>query len=160
MLDASAPLSPLASSILLHSPFCCLFSKLVNSQRNITEQIRQIDSFPSRFPFRSFVFSLVRRLTFLYPSGSQTRNKVAVNRRFHTGSGRFTIQILRDTQKERKEERGKKVKWLRPGPSFSPLVFANWLSPHLFSPCSSLFRSISFLPPAALSPASSSRGGN
>lgn len=43
MLDASTPPSPIDLSSLHHS---VVSSKLVNSQRDISEQIRQIDSFP------------------------------------------------------------------------------------------------------------------
>lgn len=125
---------------------------------DITE-IRQIDS-P---PFRSFFFSLfLSRLTFLCLFGSQTWNKVAVNR---PGSGRF---IMMQRHAERGGRRGTRKKRARRG-NFVVLVLllavafrklALFLSPRLFSSDSSLFRPISFLPPAALSLASPSRGGN
>lgn len=124
---------------------------------DITE-IRQIDS-P---PFRSFFFSLFLRLTFLCLFESQTRNKVAVNR---PGSGRF---IMMQRHAERGGRRGTRKKRAGRG-NFVILVLllavafrkpALFLSPRLFSSDSSLFRPISFLPSAALSLASPSRGGN
>lgn len=88
-----------------HSP-CLSSSQLINSRRDITEQIRQTDYLPTLLSLSvsfssSFSSSLsLFRATFLCPFNSQTRHKVAVNR---PGSGRFAVMPASRRYKEQGE---------------------------------------------------------
>lgn len=199
-LSLSPTHTPTQPPILLPFPPALLLPQLVNSRRDITEQIRRTDyllflpSSPAPFSFHSISLSLFHSpshflsaaSTFSCPFGSQTRNKVAVDR---PGSGRFAAVPASRRYKEQagkggtwgqerraRGEQGKGEKrtrggdpivapvlrpawpFLLPPSSRRPLFFVRKLALRAFVlPAPALFSPLPLVP---LPPVSPSRGGN